>query len=345
MKQLCALLLGVSVGLSGCWSNGLWAEDSSDDIMAGLPELPTAEPRPAELPADMADLTPGIAINADHVVLQGVTLFESGPVDGLEVLACLDGGKAHESLVRLMTGNGQSLKFAMIRALGVDDGVPAPEMSGFPARGWPIRIQLQWQSANAADTWVAVDASQLVRDRMTDRPFPAVPYIYTGSRIVAVPHVNADGQTVKRNRFMLDTTKSVAVNFDEPDALIASPYVGAETDSRFEVYSGIAPRAQSECRLVLTRAHLPLTLIMDAQGGLHQQADGPVMTDAQVDAVLVATYPASYEGLRAVAVHVQAAETPREVDVAVRKRLLERAAAAHVWVIPVFVPSPSIAAP
>ncbi len=61
--------------------------------------------------------------------------------------------------------------------------------------------------------------------------------------------------------------------------------------------------------------------------------------------MLVATYPASYEGLRAVAVHVQAAETPREVDVAVRKRLLERAAAAHVWVIPVFVPSPSIAAP
>ena len=40
---------------------------------------------------------------------------------------------------------------------------------------------------------------------------------------------------------MLAVTKSVVVNFDEPDALIASPYPTAGRITLFEVNSAVAP--------------------------------------------------------------------------------------------------------
>ena len=115
-----------------------------------------------------------------------------GPVDGLEVLLCLRDGKTHEALVRLDTTLGAVVKAACIDGLGLAaDGQPAEEAAGFPARGTPVRIELRWQGANGA--WLGLDAACLVRDRVTDRPYPPLPFIYTGSRFVALPGIGPDG--------------------------------------------------------------------------------------------------------------------------------------------------------
>ena len=311
-------------------------QDAPADPLARLPVLAKPKPGAAGALTDVAQVAPGIAITADAVVLDGRILFETGPVDGLEVLACLEGGKYHESLVRLATGNGQLVKFAVIRVLGLDDGMPAPESSGQPARGVPVRLMLQWPSPDDPATWLELDASCLVRDRVTDNPYPPLPFIYTGSRMMTVTENGADGKAVKRERFMLDSTKSVAVAFDEPDALLASPFPGANLDQRFEANSALTPPVGTPVRVVIRRAELPLTLVMDADGGLRAGPDSPALDDAALAAALQAAYPGEGSGLRAVGVRVDPA-SERTHDVAARQRLLHAAIAAGVWVVPVFM--------
>lgn len=314
-----------------------WSQDPAADPLVRLPVLPKPRPAAASALGEPAAVAPGIATTPDAVVLDGRTLFESGPVDGLEVLACLEGGKYHESLVRLATGNGQLVKFAIIRVLGLDDGQPAIEGSGVPARGTPVRVLLQWATPEDPARWLELDASCLVRDRISDSAYPPLPFVYTGSRIQTIIETGADGRSVKRDRFMLDNTKSVAVAFDEPDALLASPFPGAEVDQRFEVNSALIPPPGTQVRLVIRRAELPLVLEMDVRGALRSAADGPALDDDALAAALAAAYPPGWTGLRAVGVRVQDPATDRSHDVAARQRLLAAASAAKAWAVPVFL--------
>lgn len=317
-------------------SLALAAEGDADPLLA-LPVLEPVQPAPAEPLGEVKPVAPGIATSPTAVVLDGTILVDSGPVDGLEVMACLTGGKDHESLVRLQTTNGQLVKFAAIRVLGADDGIPAIEASGQPARGTPVRLRLQWPEGDPEGPWREVDVSCLVRDRVTDRPYPRLPFVYTGSRIITTTEVGVDGRQVKLNRFMLDTTKSVAVAFDEPDTLLASPFPGTAEDSRFEAYGAIVPRPGTRCRLLISAADLPLTLRLAGDGSL--RADEAVLDDAALDRALAAAFPADFPGLRAVAVQVAASVEPAR-DVAARTRILAAAARAQVWAVPVFVLAP-----
>jgi len=325
VSAICALVLPLA------------AEDRPSDPLARLPAVARPTPVAAAALGDLATVAPGIATAVDAVVLDGRTLFESGPVDGLEVVACLEGGKYHESLVRLATGNGQLVKFAVIRVLGLDDGQSPAEGSGQPARGVAVRVLLQWRTIADPTTWVELDVSCLVRDRVSDSAYPALPFIYTGSRMQAVSETGPDGKPVKRDRFMLDNTKSVVVAFDEPDALIASPFPGADVDQRFEANSAVTPPPGTEVRLVIRRAQLPLTLVMDADGVLRAAPGAPALGDAALREALARAYAADSPGLKAVGVRVLDPATDHAKDVAVRQRILEAAIAAKVWAVPVFL--------
>lgn len=316
------------------------AEEPATDPLLRLPVLPVVRPVAAADHGEATTVAPGILTTPSAVILEGVSLIDTGPVDGLEVIACLVGGKNHEALMRLTTSNAQLVKFAMIRVLGCDDGVPAIESSGQPARGVPVRLLLEWADPDHPGHWLAIDASCLVRDRVTDKPYPPLPYIYTGSRIVAVPETQPDGKVVKRERFMLDITKSVAVNYDEPDSLLASPFPVATVDQRFEANSAFTPPPGTPMRLVATQVKIPLELTMTASGSLHAQAGGPALDDGAIQALLAQQYGGSATpNVRAVGVRVADPATDRAVDVAVRTRLLALAAAAQAWVVPVFIPA------
>ena len=329
LTAVCAIAVGLPVAAT--------SEEPASDPLILLPALAKPKPTAATALGELAQVAPGIATTGDAVVLEGRILIESGPVDGMEVFACLEGGKYHESLVRLATGNGQLVKFAVIRVLGLDDGQPAAEGSGQPARGVPLRVVLQWPSPDDPATWLELDASCLVRDRVSDRAYPPLPFIYTGSRIQAVTETGPDGKPVKRERFMLDSTKSVMVAFDEPDALLASPFPGANLDQRFEANSALTPPVGTPVRLVIRRAELPVTLTMDVAGTLRASEGGPALDDAALKAVLVTAFAGERPGLRALGVRVTDPATERSHDTAARQRLLAAAAEAGVWAVPVFV--------
>ncbi len=308
-----------------------WSRD--DDVMVRLPRLPKPVATAIKAPAAAEDFIPGVRVaKGERVVLDGTLSFDQGPQDGMEVLACLKDGKTHESMIRLDTNNGQLIKAAVLAALGPDDGVPAAEAVGTPARGTPVRLTVQWQDQDGH--WFEAPASSLVRDRATDQGHPPLPWIYTGSRFVTVPW-GGEGGTQKRNVFMLDSTRSVAVNFDEPDALLASPFPGAASDDRFEANSSILPAQGTRLRLVIEAATLPLTLSLAADGSLAHA--GQTLADSALDALLGQHYgPTATPALRAVAIAV-AADADHALDLAARARVLAAAARAQIWVIPVFV--------
>jgi hypothetical protein len=312
-------------------------------LIADLPVLPLAQTQAAVGPPSAPELVPGSHVHCAPgkdaseglVALPGVMQVDRGPTDGLEVLACLDGGKTHEALIRLRTANGALVKAAGIAAFGLDRaGAPSDENSSVPARGWPVRVQVMWEGDTG---WRQVEASSLVRDRAADRPYPALPYVWTGSRMIETPGRDAAGAPVNRQSFGLDLTKSVLVNYDEPDTLLASPFPDAAVDRRFEANSRICPPAGTEVWVVLTRATLPLTLVRGADGVL--SLDGKALDDGGLAALLAKTYGGeAAPALRAIAIRV-AADQPRTADVETRALLLAAAAKAKAWVVPVFVPA------
>jgi hypothetical protein len=308
-----------------CWSQ---------DPMLALPTLPRQELGDEALPSAGHGLAPGVRmVPGERIEVDGTLIISQGPPDGLEVLACLTGGKTHEALVRLTPGEGAVIKAAALAALGLADGIPAQENSALPARGIPVRLRVAWTDTTGRER--VIDASRLVRDRITDQGLPALPWIWTGSRFETIRQADPQGGVISREQFMLDVTKSLAVNYDEPDALMASPFLGAETDNRFEVFGRLCPPVGTAVRLVLSRAELPLTLDLAADGGL--SAGGLPVTDEQVRSLLASTYgPGQAPVLRAVAVRT-GPEVDRTVDAATRLRLIALAAQAQAWVMPVFV--------
>lgn len=309
------------------------------DALAALPQLPRpglqTGPAPPFDPASGTALAPWVRlVPGSRIILDGEMQIDRGPTDGLEVLACLREGKTHETLIRLAGEGGDVVKAAGL-ALGLGDGRPAEENRGVPARGTPVRLTVLWQDEDGVWRWT--DAACLVRDRGTDRPYPPLPWVWTGSRMLLISETAPDGKVVRRERFMLDSTRSLAVNFDEPDALLASPFPNANEDARFEVNSGIAPPPRTRVFLALQPAETVLQLRLTAEGQLLAEG-GAALDDQSLAAVLAGAFAVdAAPPHRAVFVRVAKGVGDDQV-VAVRARLLAAAAAGQAWTVPLFVP-------
>ncbi len=314
-----------------------------DELLIALPVLPKPQAEALPAPNDLKELAPGVLVLAGGkgVVLSGAVIIDQGPSDGLEVFACLQNGKTHESVVRLSAETGPVVAAVFKAYLGLSDGVNSPEDSGLPARGTPLRVTVRWQDPDKPGSWLSVDASCLVRDRVNDKPYPPLPFMYTGSRFMKVAETGPDGQPITRERFMLDSTKSVIDIYDEGDALLASPFPGAGYDKHFEVNSGLCPPVGTPVQLAFQRLELPLTLVESPAGDLRLPgaAAGATLDDQALGELLAKAYGAgAAPGARAVGVVVGGA-TERTRDVATRLRLLKLAAQVKAWVAPVFIPS------
>lgn len=308
-------------------------------VIRKLPQVKISDPVKSTLPEELTPIIPGLKIlKQQRIYLDAEVIFDQGPQDGLEAVACMPGGKNHESMLLLQCGNGALIKSLFIAHLDAADGVGSPQDSGLPARGYPIRVVLRWRPdpVMEKDVWVERDMSTLVRDRISGAAFPPLPYVYVGSRFVRQNIKDVNGVERDTELFMLDTTKTLITNYDEPDTLLASPFPLAQYDIYFEVNSADSPVEGSKVQLYFERAPLPLTLDVDATGVIYQ---GPrLLDDAAITDLMTRHYGAEASpGLYALGFQV-AAETPREIDVQVRERALRLAAAAGVWLAPIFLP-------
>ena len=343
-----AVLIRASVIILMIWS-GLQGQEIDEHplvvLMKKLPQVEIAEPQASTAPSAIQAIMPGLYIQKQkRIILDATVIFDQGPQDGLEAVACMPGGKNHESMLLLDCGKGALIKSLFIANFNLtNDGVVCPQDSGLPARGYPVRAVMRWRPDPVLEpnVWVERDMSTMVRDRASGRPYPPLPYIYTGSRFVTQTFTDGDGNEREQELFMLDNTKTLVTNYDEPDTLLASPFPLSQFDVMFEVNSADSPAEDTKVELYFELAPLPLTLAMNADGALLHQ--GQVLDAAATQALLqqhFATKPdkGSQPFLHACAITV-GSETPREKDVAMREWFLEQAVAAKVWVVPVFVPA------
>lgn len=319
------------------------AEHALVRALRALPPLPALAPTPQTAIATGHEIAPGLAVLPDRqVALSGRILFAQGPIDGLEVVACLAGGKNHESLVALDSDQAVLIKATLIATLDLPaftDGV-VEEASLLPPRGVPLRVRLRWQPDPLLDPQLVLEAdlSTLIRNRLIDRGYPPLPYVYTGSRIQDLP-VSVPGDTSETTRyaerFMLAATRSLVVNFNEPDCLLAAPFATAAWDDVFEVNTAQpVPGVDVSVQLLISRAVLPGTLRADAEA-LYDET-GQLLDEAALAAWLT-TLELAPGDLHAIAITV-APQLPRQRDAAVRARLLAAAAKVGRWLMPVFVP-------
>lgn len=312
-----------------------------EELIHALPDTAVVAARETQPPTTSLELAPGVHVEpGTHLVLHGAMEVDQGPTDGLEVLVSLAGGKTHEALIVLPDDNGELLKGAITVALDLPDGIPAVEGSGVPAIGWPVAVEVYWQPdpAFAPNRWVSRHASELVHSRTTNRAYPALPYVYTGSRFDVVEVTVPGGETVRRNRFMLSNTRSLVVNYDEPDALLASPFPLSAVDMQFEVAHSDVPATGTALRVVFSRANLPLVLNLRASSLIHGETE--LSADALAE-LLAATFAEPAPGtLHAVAIQVPDG-TAAPALLQAREHVLAAAGAAGVWAVPVFVPAVS----
>ena len=322
-----------------CCLAAFLAAANETDPLAALPQLPkpvvSRADKPPFDPAAGIALAPWVRLVAGtRVVLDGMAQIDRGPTDGLEAFACLREGKTHEVFIRLAGDTGDIVKAAGIAAFGLVDGRPAEENRGVPARGTPVRLTVLWKDEDGGWRWV--DGASLVRDRLTDRPYPPLPWVWTGSRMLLVSENGPDGKLVRRERFMLDSTRSLAVNYDEPDALLASPFPRANDDKSFEVNSAISPPARTPVFLALSIAETVLQLRLLPNG--HLEHDGATLDEPALVAILAGAFAVTATPPHR-AVFVRTANgVGDELVVTTRARVLAAAASGKAWTVPVFVP-------
>jgi hypothetical protein len=339
-----ALVLAIIAALGAPCAAVVHPDPATDPLLL-LPKLPKPKWRDSGPPPAgdgvMSNSGALRMVRDQAVLMDGFLNMDKGPADGMEVVACMRDGKCHEALVRVDLGgtDGRFVKFACIAALKLPDGQPSGQGSGTPARGTPVRVLVYWKDDDGK--WHVIDASSLIRDRDLDQNqreggYPPLPFVYTGSRTAKVLEARPDGSTVERDHFMLDSTRSLVVAFDEADALLESPFPGARENARFEANSSITPPVGAKVVLALEPATLPLTLLSNDAGELRQTATGPKLEDEQLQALLASSYSmANPELLRAVGIAIpRYADT--KVDRQLRSRILAVAAKAKAWVVPIF---------
>lgn len=311
----------------------------AEDAFAALPEPPRPTLREPDGDPRVVGLDAHVAVSIAPpatVLLTGRIAVERGPADhGLESLACLAGGRMHESLIGLDSGDASLLKTACLAAFGWRDGAASGEGDELPPRGVPVRIEVRWQDEDGRHR--IVDASCLVRDRRSDRPLPPLPYVYTGSSLAMVRESDGQGGTREVQAFVLALGRVLAANENCADALIASPLPPSRDLLRWEVNTALAPHLDHPVALQISRARLPFELRLHADGEL-SLPDGVRPDRGALALRLASAFAGAPAGtLHAVRVRVDPA-IDRRRDADARILLLHAAARAGVWCVPVFEP-------
>lgn len=311
----------------------------AEELLAAMPAPPPQVLRSPRGDPPVVQLAAGVAVSLAppaSVLLTGRIALASGPSDhGLESLACLAGGRMHESLVGLDCGDAALLKTACLASFGLRDGEPAGEGDELPPRGVPLRVELRWADDDGRHR--LIDASCLVRDRRTDRGLPPLPYVWTGSRMGTVGEPDGRGGVRETPVFLLALGRVLAANENAADALLASPLPPSSDLLRWEVNTALAPLLEHPVALVISRAELPLELRLTPDGELGLPGGTLLDAGALTMRIAAAFLPHHSGRLHAIRVRV-APEVARDRDAAARQALMRAAARAGVWCLPVFEP-------
>ncbi len=194
----------------------------------------------------------GIELRPDEVRVPARLVLKSGV---LEYLACLEGGKLHESLVELI-GNGGSEETRRhkqfgarlnnaLQAIGFTRGEPIRFSRGGtrPAQGAPVYLFIEWEEEGKP---VTVRAEDLVWNHVESRPMERGAWVYVGSRFV-------EGMDEGEIVYAADLTAEAVATYSSPTTIIDTTAVGAQDDTVFIVATPRLPEGVIDCTFVLRK--------------------------------------------------------------------------------------------
>ncbi|MBI4835316.1 MAG: hypothetical protein HY811_10950 [Planctomycetes bacterium] len=136
----------------------------------------------------------------------------------LELLACSAGGKDYESLVVLKC-KPRNIQTALMM-FGLKEG-EKPKKQGeiMKPTGDPVVVIVEWENKGKKFSYRAED---LIIDIRTEKPWPRVGWVYTGSTFE--DEIDYDtGKPTGRQIYLAEATKTIIATYHDPAAIIDNP--------------------------------------------------------------------------------------------------------------------------
>jgi len=222
------------------------APPSSDTVDVAVPAPPDDglldPPLTDAEKASGVTLIPGggrVDFKAKTLSLPAEVCLRSGPI---ELFACAEGGKDHESVLRVRCRpelvNLNLILFSLKR------GPSRPDAGG--AAGDRILIFCEWEQDGKP---VSTRAEDLIWDLATNRSMDRVGWTYTGSKFVPETDVET-GKATGRSALAVVHSRTLIATFADASALFETPLPEIVDDTTFKVNEKVVPPRGTPVRLV-----------------------------------------------------------------------------------------------
>jgi hypothetical protein len=163
--------------------------------------------------------------------MPGVVNMDSGIV---ELLACVKGGKVHESVL-VIDIIPHHLQVALL-LLGLEYHGDL-EYQGDPRqpKGDSVEVWVEWKSKGKV---VRKRGEDLIYDIPKKRSMPHTPWVFTGSRVI-------------NGVFQADVQKSIITTYHDPYTIIDNPLPEGGDDTVYEVNESIVPPRGTKVVLII----------------------------------------------------------------------------------------------
>lgn len=194
-------------------------------------------PPPAPAPDSKNFTTPsGISVDlvTHTLTLKGRISIQSGLI---ELFACTEGGKDHESVV-VVPCPPQELQLALI-LLGLKEGKEGPKGFGDPTKPTGDRVvcEIEWTKDGKTERHCAEDC---VRNGREHAAMARVGWVYTGSEFQ--DEIDPDtGKPTGRTIYAANRQKTLIATYHDPTALLDNPLYDGGDDGLYFAEEKILP--------------------------------------------------------------------------------------------------------
>lgn len=218
--------------------------------IAGEPVWPSPDDLEAVKIAGHAPFPGGYQVDARRadgsrdtcVVVRGMVLLTRGLI---ELFCCGEGGKEHESVLRLEC-DIQSLDHALVLSGLKRGAIPSRLGERTADEGSRVVALVQWKKDGRTLTYRAED---LIISSKTDRPMPRVGFTYVG-QWAEVPDPVAAGKRTFRV-LACTGTRSLMTTYRDPSALLDNPLKEGEDDTLFAANTMLLPEPGTPVVMIL----------------------------------------------------------------------------------------------
>ena len=211
-----------------------------------------------------------------QVALNGMTILQHGPI---ELFACTEGGKEHESVLRLRC-DPKSLNLGIILGLQAKNG-PLPQRladSSVP-QGDRVIVTIEWHGPDGALRLRR--AEDFVRRSNRNETMDLLGWVFVGSRFDSEIDIQTGQPVPGRTIFAASRYRSVITTWHDVTTILDNPLPEADDDTLYVVNPEAIPPPGTKIRVVVRRPTDPEKLEIAAAEKKMAAAAAPKQAPAE----------------------------------------------------------------